>query len=107
MSNAFTYTNTIRQAWIPHVQGTMLDVKFQYLTREDRFETYAEIDRDVHDKAIELMRKYADEMTEQGNNTKICTLGRFVIEKQFQKDIESFVHEAAALVIAELKSDLE
>ncbi|MGL5579397.1 MAG: RNA polymerase-binding protein RpbA [Cetobacterium sp.] len=106
-AKAFDYTNKIRQAWIPMVKGTKLDVKLAYFDREDRFETYREIDRDVHDKVVEMMRSHYEEMIEQGNVTKTCTLGHFTLTKEAIRGLDYYIAEAANIVIAEMISELE
>lgn len=95
----FDNANKIRKAWVMVVKGTMLEIKLQSYIREERFDLYRELDKEIMETWANLMREYNDYHHAQGHDSGQVIVGHRVLKKEFQVDTDDFLLQAVELVV--------
>ncbi|QBX32727.1 RNA polymerase binding protein [Aeromonas phage Asfd_1] len=98
--NLFDTMNKIRKAWVAKIEDKKAD-QLQALAPEIRFELYAEIDNDVREMYIQLMKQRKLRVLATGGYMVRGLNDKMILAPEFQCDTDELLIQAAELVMAD------
>ncbi|UOX40427.1 RNA polymerase binding protein [Aeromonas phage GomatiRiver_11] len=101
--NLFETMNKIRKAWVANITDAKA-AQLQVLAPEVRFELYADLDKEVREMYIELMKQRKLRVLATGGYMVRGMNDKLVLAPEFQVDTDELLIQAAELVMADYNS---
>lgn len=95
----FDNFNKVRNAWVLAVSGTMLEIKLLAYTREERFDLYREMDKEIYEVWANLMRDYNDFHHAEGHDSGRVVVGHRILKEEYQTNTDDFLIQAVEFVV--------